>query len=70
MLAKSCTKLEKNSTLFVVFFPAPRLLLICSRLLTITSRIPLVTYEKQVYPDVGISLFYCTSLGKTGSQWE
>jgi len=44
------------STLFVVFFSDPPPLLICSRLLTNTSRTPPVTYEKQLFPDAGIRL--------------
>jgi hypothetical protein len=54
MLAKSCTKLEKISTLFVVFFARAHLLLICRILLTNTSRTPLVTYEKQGFSDACI----------------
>ncbi len=70
MLAKSCTKLEKMSTLFVVFFPGAYPLLIYSILLTITSRTPLVTYERQACSDVGISPFDGSPLGKSGSHWE
>jgi len=70
MLAKSCTKLEKMSTLFVVFFPDAHPLLICSILLTITSRTSLVTYEKRACSDVDISPFGGAPLGKFGSHWE
>src|SRR6185312_13818425 len=70
MLAKSCTKLEKMSTLFVVFFPDAHPLLICSILLTITSRTSLVTYEKRACSDVDISPFGGAPLGKFGSHWD
>lgn len=70
MLAKSCTKLEKMSTLFVVFFPGAHPLLICSILLTIASRISLVTYEKQIGSDFDKSPFDGSLMGNFGSHWE